>query len=65
MKTCAPGRNCAKLAVDAPPVIKHSLFRLPAGPGLGFQIDPGDVRGHTPKGEDWAYDHPGLISLTC
>jgi len=42
------------MAVDAPPVIKNSLFQIPAGPGLGLQIDPAYMREHTPKGEDWA-----------
>ena len=49
-----PGRIYEKMAVDAPPVIKNSLFQIPAGPGLGLQIDPSWMREHTPKGEDWA-----------
>ena len=49
-----PGRIYEKMAVDAPPVIKNSLFQIPAGPGLGLQIDPAYMREHTPKGEDWA-----------
>ena len=49
-----PGRNCAKLAVHAPPVIKNWLFQIPAAPGLGLRIDPAYVREHTPKGDDWA-----------
>jgi galactonate dehydratase len=49
-----PGRIYEKMAVDAPPVIKNSLFQIPAGPGLGLQIDPAYMCEHTPKGEDWA-----------
>ena len=49
-----PGRMYEKMAADKPPVIKNSMFQLPDGPGLGLEIDPGFMREHTPKGEDWA-----------
>ena len=49
-----PGRIYEKMAANKPPVIKNSLFQLPDGPGLGLEIDPGYMREHTPKGEDWA-----------
>ena len=49
-----PGRVREKMAANKPPVIKNSLFQLPDGPGLGLEIDPGYMREHTPKGEDWA-----------
>jgi len=49
-----PGRMYEKMAAGKPPVIKSSRFQLPDGPGLGLEIDPGFMREHTPKGEDWA-----------
>jgi L-alanine-DL-glutamate epimerase-like enolase superfamily enzyme len=49
-----PGRMLEKMAGDKPPVIRNSGFQLPDGPGLGLEIDPGFLRDHTPKGEDWA-----------
>jgi galactonate dehydratase len=49
-----PGRIYEKMAANQPPVIKNSLFQLPEGPGLGLEIDPGYMREHTPKGEEWA-----------
>lgn len=49
-----PGRMVEKMAAGAPPVIRNSRFQLPQGPGLGLEIDPGFIREHTPKGEDWA-----------
>jgi galactonate dehydratase len=48
-----PGRM-SKMAAGKPPVIRNSTFQLPEGPGLGLEIDPGFMREHTPRGEDWA-----------
>jgi galactonate dehydratase len=49
-----PGRMYEKMAADKAPVIKNSMFQLPDGPGLGLEIDPGFMKEHTPKGQDWA-----------
>ncbi len=47
-------RVVENMAVGKPQLIKKSMFRLPEGPGLGLEIDPGFMRDHTPRGEDWA-----------
>ena len=49
-----PGRMYEKMSLGTPPVIRNSMFEIPTGPGLGLEIDPGFMREHTPKGEDWA-----------
>jgi galactonate dehydratase len=49
-----PGRMYEKMAAGKPPLIRNSAFQLPDGPGLGLEIDPGFMREHTPRGEDWA-----------
>ncbi|MGO8735452.1 MAG: mandelate racemase/muconate lactonizing enzyme family protein [Terriglobia bacterium] len=49
-----PGRMVEKMAAGKPPVVRNSTFELPEGPGLGLEIDPGFMREHTPRGEDWA-----------
>jgi L-alanine-DL-glutamate epimerase-like enolase superfamily enzyme len=41
------------MVAGKPQLIKKSMFRLPEGPGLGLEIDPGFMRDHTPRGEDW------------
>ena len=48
------GRMLEKMAAGKPPAIRNSIFQLPEGPGLGLEIDPGFMREHTPRGEDWA-----------
>jgi galactonate dehydratase len=48
-----PGRMVEKMAAGKPPVVRNSTFQLPEGPGLGLEIDPGFMREHTPRGEDW------------
>jgi len=49
-----PGRMVEKMAAGKPPVVRNSTFQLPEGPGLGLEIDPGFMREHTSRGEDWA-----------
>jgi L-alanine-DL-glutamate epimerase-like enolase superfamily enzyme len=49
-----PGRMIEKMAAGTPPVIRKSMFQLPAGPGLGLEIDPAFMKEHTRPGEDWA-----------
>jgi len=50
-----PERVIEKMAAGNPPVVKNSMFQLPAGPGLGLEIDPGFIRDHIGRGEtDWA-----------
>jgi galactonate dehydratase len=46
-------RVVENMAAGKPQLIKKSIFRLPEGPGLGLEIDPGFMRDHTPRGEDW------------
>ncbi len=49
-----PGRIYEKMAANQSPVIRNSLFQLPEGPESGLEIDPGYMRVHTPKGEEWS-----------
>jgi galactonate dehydratase len=48
------GRVVEQMPADKSQLIKHSMFSLPQGPGLGLEFDPDFMRKHTPPGEDWA-----------
>jgi L-alanine-DL-glutamate epimerase-like enolase superfamily enzyme len=49
-----PGHIYEKMAAGKLPAVHNSTMELPAGPGLGLEIDPDYMRQHTPHGEDWA-----------